>query len=500
MQNPSTEPNVTPDTAGIDAINSQSKYLFDIAFSYAGEDRRIAKELAESLTERGYKVFYDDFHQHESWGRDLAEFLGEIYENSARYCLLITSKTYPTKFWTSHELRHAQARQLRQPEGYILQLRLDSTEIPGIPSTIGYIDYSTSAKAIDLLAKKLGTPIPQSSEDIGRLLTLAVELAERKIVAGLSLILREKLEPYAALPEFAGITASFATRLCKACGETSGQLHEEISDFLTSHNAVTFPILVNAYPQGVPCSLSILSKSPTPAAIELFKRIVKEEKQSEAWRIAVSTLSDKRTQQGEQVLIEAFKKRDVDPMLVRALLNLSSRNANQVLAQKLRTGAKKDRTIILNVARGVKVHEFRPVLEQMLDAGEKDEQVLEYLNEIGSEKLKRIEAEMQAALEKPKLDQTRQWLKSKTVRQIASELENLDRRISELSGQIYERDISPDDREQGFEFPEDDELDELTDERRRILQLLQDVADGMPKNQYTQTDIRRILRILNNRK
>ncbi|MNC80189.1 hypothetical protein D3C75_1328950 [compost metagenome] len=42
--------------------------------------------------------------------------------------------------WTNHERESAQARSFVEKVEYILPIRLDDTEIPGIRSTTGYID------------------------------------------------------------------------------------------------------------------------------------------------------------------------------------------------------------------------------------------------------------------------------------------------------------------------------------------------------------------------
>jgi hypothetical protein len=50
------------------------------------------------------------------------------------------SESYARKLWTRHELQQAQARAFRENREYILPLRIDDTEIPGLNATIGYID------------------------------------------------------------------------------------------------------------------------------------------------------------------------------------------------------------------------------------------------------------------------------------------------------------------------------------------------------------------------
>ena len=63
-------------------------YEFDVAISYAGEDREYAEALAETLRQRMLKVFYDNYEKSTLWGKNLYTYLSDVYENKARYCVL----------------------------------------------------------------------------------------------------------------------------------------------------------------------------------------------------------------------------------------------------------------------------------------------------------------------------------------------------------------------------------------------------------------------------
>ena len=114
---------------------------FDVALSFAGEDRQHAEKLAKLLKAAGYLVFYDKYEQHELWGKDLYQHLSLIYKDQAHYCVMFLSKHYKGKMWTKHELQSAQARAfVEENQEYILPIRVDDTEIPGILPTVGYLD------------------------------------------------------------------------------------------------------------------------------------------------------------------------------------------------------------------------------------------------------------------------------------------------------------------------------------------------------------------------
>lgn len=114
---------------------------FDVALSFAGEDRAIAEELAEMLKQRGVKVFYDDEQQASLLGENLFEYLTDLYSNRSSFCVVIVSQHYVRKRWTRLEWRATQERALQQiDDAYVLPLRLDDAHLPGLLSTTGYLD------------------------------------------------------------------------------------------------------------------------------------------------------------------------------------------------------------------------------------------------------------------------------------------------------------------------------------------------------------------------
>ena len=91
-----------------------------MALSYASEDRAYAEFLAQSLRQRGVKVFYDRYEKAALWGQNLYTYLSDLYQNQALYSVLFLSQHYASKLWTSHERKAAQARALKEQGEYIL--------------------------------------------------------------------------------------------------------------------------------------------------------------------------------------------------------------------------------------------------------------------------------------------------------------------------------------------------------------------------------------------
>jgi len=136
-------------------IESLDKIEYDVALSFAGEDRSIVSTFANDLISNGIKVFYDEYEIASLWGKDLYNYLADIYSNKAHYCIIFISKNYANKMWTNHERMHAQSRAFKENEEYILPIKIDDTTIPSIPDTIAYIDIrQTSLNELTNIIKK----------------------------------------------------------------------------------------------------------------------------------------------------------------------------------------------------------------------------------------------------------------------------------------------------------------------------------------------------------
>jgi hypothetical protein len=130
---------------------------FDVAISFAGPQRDSAEALASIVRDAGFSVFYDEFHPEALWGKNLVDVFDAIYRKRARFCVMFVSKEYKERIWTNHERQSAQARALKEKGNeYILPIRVDDTELDGMPETIGYRPLSEGVEKIaELLIKKL---------------------------------------------------------------------------------------------------------------------------------------------------------------------------------------------------------------------------------------------------------------------------------------------------------------------------------------------------------
>ena len=137
-------------------MNENAQY--EVALSFAGEQREYVEEVARVLQNRGISVFYDEFATVRLWGKNLAEEFQDVFENRADYVVMFISEAYVEKAWPSHERQSSLSRAVQNKGEYILPVRFDDTLVPGLPTAIKYeqaCDH-TPAELAAMIAEKLG--------------------------------------------------------------------------------------------------------------------------------------------------------------------------------------------------------------------------------------------------------------------------------------------------------------------------------------------------------
>jgi hypothetical protein len=155
---PSTRPAATADLPTRRASRRQAaRRQYDVALSFAGEDREFVEAVAQSLKDAGVSVFYDGFETVDLWGKDLVEHLGKVYSEDSHFVVMFVSRHYAEKAWPTHERQFALSRALKGDKERILPVRMDDTEIPGLAPTIAYLDVRvlTPSKLAELIRQKL---------------------------------------------------------------------------------------------------------------------------------------------------------------------------------------------------------------------------------------------------------------------------------------------------------------------------------------------------------
>ena len=127
---------------------------YDVALSFAGEQRGFVQDVATALRHAGVEVFYDDFE--DLWGKDLTKEFENVFRRQSRFVVVFVSREYLAKAWTNLERQHALAGRIERMDDSVLPVRFDHVELPGLPATVGYREVGTKTPqelAVAILAK-----------------------------------------------------------------------------------------------------------------------------------------------------------------------------------------------------------------------------------------------------------------------------------------------------------------------------------------------------------
>jgi hypothetical protein len=142
---------------------------YQVALSFAGEQRDYVERVARALQAKGIKLFYDRFETTQLWGKDGVEFYHQLFATNTSFVVMFISSDYVFKPWTRLERRSALSRALVEKTEFILPVRFDYTPVPGLPDSVIYLrasKYSPEALAT-LIGERIGvSPFALKASDI----------------------------------------------------------------------------------------------------------------------------------------------------------------------------------------------------------------------------------------------------------------------------------------------------------------------------------------------
>lgn len=139
---------------------NNENYEYDVAFSYASEQRKNVREIVDYLKAKNINCFYDEDKTVELWGQHLISSFNRVFFKKSKYCVIFLSKDYKEKMWCNHELTAALNRALSentQNKVYILPVLCDNTTFDDIMPDVAYVkmsDYSSKQLA-DMIYSKI---------------------------------------------------------------------------------------------------------------------------------------------------------------------------------------------------------------------------------------------------------------------------------------------------------------------------------------------------------
>ncbi|WP_439660533.1 TIR domain-containing protein [Lentzea sp. HUAS TT2] len=135
----------------------EPEYDFDVAASYASADRDVVLPILHKLGELNVRVYDREDRVVENWGRNLVEHLPRIYQKRVRHGLLFISENYLNDLLAKVERQAAQSRATELDGEFLLPIRLDGTQLPGLLPVVQHLDLHVHGvdKICQAVAQKL---------------------------------------------------------------------------------------------------------------------------------------------------------------------------------------------------------------------------------------------------------------------------------------------------------------------------------------------------------
>ncbi len=111
---------------------------WEFAISFAGENRDLAKSIADLLEILDCTVFYDHYYEANYLGTALSQQFKDIFGTKARYVVCLLDSRHLQKIWPTFE------REVfipRVEDAAVIPIYLDDTQFVGIPKDIMGIDF-----------------------------------------------------------------------------------------------------------------------------------------------------------------------------------------------------------------------------------------------------------------------------------------------------------------------------------------------------------------------
>jgi hypothetical protein len=114
------------------------RFEYDVALSYAGENRELARFIAQSLEVLDVPVFFDEMFEVNFLGAAWTKRFREIFAEKSRFVVCRLDECHAEKIWPTFEREHFAPR---VTEERVIPIFLDDTKFIGIPQDIVGIPF-----------------------------------------------------------------------------------------------------------------------------------------------------------------------------------------------------------------------------------------------------------------------------------------------------------------------------------------------------------------------
>jgi hypothetical protein len=136
-----------------------SNNIYDIAVSFAGEQRGYVRETVAACKAKGLRVFFDEDKTNDWWGRNFIQEQRRTYSSQTRFFVPFLSSDYLAKPIPMDEFASAMMTAVKLGDGYILPVIMGNADVPAelLHPHIGYLrsEAFTPDRLADELVKKV---------------------------------------------------------------------------------------------------------------------------------------------------------------------------------------------------------------------------------------------------------------------------------------------------------------------------------------------------------
>lgn len=161
---------------------------YDLAVSFAGEQRDYVANTVAACKARGLKVFYDKDKNNDWWGGNFIREQRSVYSSQTRFFVPFISTEYLAKPIPMDEFSAAMMTAVKQGDGYVLPVLMDDVRVPTdlLHPHIHYLRASeyTPEELANQLAQKVGSSRQTGTPptELGPVVERALQLRLPKVV------------------------------------------------------------------------------------------------------------------------------------------------------------------------------------------------------------------------------------------------------------------------------------------------------------------------------
>lgn len=139
-------------------------YEWDVALSFAGENRELARCIANNLEILDARVFFDEYFEANFLGRTWSTEFKKIFADTSRLVVCLLDTHHKEKIWPTFE---RECFQPRVPDGDVIPIFLDDTPFVGIPSDLVGIRFQWDRDAKDWQEEVISAVVYKLMERLG---------------------------------------------------------------------------------------------------------------------------------------------------------------------------------------------------------------------------------------------------------------------------------------------------------------------------------------------